>query len=97
MGLLRHLWWLLHGPLFPQMILHCETATPENRGGFRFCGIPKNLLRVKIIFKYFTGIFYLCMTTAYKLFISHTHVLWKMQHWLKLLAIGQFVSRIKPD
>ena len=32
MGLLRYLRWLLHGPLFPQMLLHCETATPENRG-----------------------------------------------------------------
>ena len=26
------------------------------------------------------------MTTSYTLFISHVHVLWKMQHWLKLLA-----------
>ncbi len=39
--------------------------------GFRFCGIPQNQLRVRIISPYFTGTFYLCMATTYLLFMHH--------------------------
>ncbi len=53
---------------------------------FRFCGIPQNQLRFRIISPYFTSTFYLCMATTYLLFMHHMQILCTKATWLKTLV-----------
>jgi len=34
LGFLRYIWWLLHGTLLTQMLLHRQATTATNRGVF---------------------------------------------------------------